>query len=110
VRYRAGLPGLTGSESSTEVQELIEKERMIEFLFENRRYYDVRRWGKYEESEGEPVMGMNVDAGKDGYYQRVIPNTSRIGSRVVNRKMVFMPIARSEMRRLPSLDQNPGWE
>ncbi|MDR0574856.1 MAG: RagB/SusD family nutrient uptake outer membrane protein [Tannerella sp.] len=110
VRYRAGLPGLIGDESANDVQALVEKERMIEFLFENRRYYDVRRWGKYEESESEPVMGMNVDAGKDGFYQRVIPNTSRIGSRVVNRKMIFLPISRSEIRRLPSFDQNPGWE
>jgi hypothetical protein len=111
VRYRAGLPGLSDAELSdaTTVQRNIETERMIELLHENRRYYDVRRWGIYEDSEGEPIMGMNVDAGKDGFYQRVIPNTSRVGSRVVNKKMVFVPIPRAEIKRLPSFDQNPGW-
>ncbi|KAA6299825.1 MAG: hypothetical protein EZS26_004035, partial [Candidatus Ordinivivax streblomastigis] len=44
------------------------------------------------------------------FYQRVIPNTSIIGSRIVNRKMVFLPIPKAEMKRMPSFDQNPGWE
>jgi hypothetical protein len=111
VRYRAGLPGLTDAELAdpAQVQALIERERMTEFMFENRRYYDVRRWGKYEESENEPVTGMNVDAGKEGYYNRVIPVTSRIANRIVNRKMHLLPLSRTELRRLPSVDQNPGW-
>lgn len=111
VRYRAGLPGLSAQElqSTSTLQSLIEKERMIEFLFENRRFYDVRRWGIYETVESESITGMNVDANKDGFYQRVIPNTARVGSRIVNKKMVFLPLPRAEIRRLPSLDQNPGW-
>ena len=111
VRYRAGLPGISLEETKDVdlIQSLIEKERMVEFLFENRRFYDVRRWGVYESRESERITGMNVDANRDGFYQRVIPNTSRVGSRVVNRKMVFLPLPRAEIRRLPSLDQNPGW-
>ena len=111
VRYRAGLPGLSDAElqSQEKIQELLEKERMIEFLFENRRFYDVRRWGIYENVENDRITGMNVDANKEGYYQRVIPNTARIGSRIINKRMVFLPLPRAEIRRLPSLDQNPGW-
>jgi hypothetical protein len=82
---------------------------MVEFLHENRRYYDVRRWGVYEDRDSEPIIGMNTDAGKEGFYQRVVPNTSRIGSRVVNKRLVFVPIPNAEIKRLPSLDQNPGW-
>ena len=106
VRYRAGLPGLNGSEDMKTVQQYIEKERMVEFLFENRRYYDVRRWGIYEESESEPIRGMNVDGPKEVYYTKVIPNTSRIGARIVNRRLVLMPIPLREVRILPSLDQS----
>jgi hypothetical protein len=111
VRYRAGLPGLSAAELADpqKVQELIVRERMIEFLYENRRYFDVRRWGIYEDVEREPIMGMNTEATKSGYYQRVVPNTSRIGRRIVNRKMVFLPIPRDELKRMPLLDQNPGW-
>jgi hypothetical protein len=111
VRYRAGLPGLSEAElDQRSIQNAIERERMVEFLFENRRYYDVRRWGIYEETEREPIMGMNVDATKSGFYQRVIPSTSQIRGRVVDKKLIFVPIPRDEMRRLPSFDQNPGWE
>lgn len=112
VRYRAGLPGLTAQQldDTSEVQKQIERERMVEFLWENRRYYDVRRWGIYEQTEQEPIRGMNPDgATKETYYQRVIPSTSSFLTRVVNKRSVWLPIPRAEMRRLPSLDQNPGY-
>ncbi|NGM66470.1 RagB/SusD family nutrient uptake outer membrane protein [Sphingobacterium sp. SGR-19] len=112
VRYRAGLPGLTEAQlaNPSAVQSQIERERMVEFLWENRRYYDVRRWGIYEETEREPIRGMNPDgATKESYYQRVIPGTSSFLTRVVNKRAVWVPIPRAEMRRLPSLDQNPGY-
>lgn len=112
VRYRAGLPGLTSAQlnDAADVQKQIERERMVEFLWENRRFYDVRRWGIYEETEREPIRGMNPDgATKETYYQRVIPGTSSFLTRVVNKRNVWVPIPRTEMRRLPSLDQNPGY-
>ena len=112
VRYRAGLPGLSDSQlaSATVVQQQIERERMVEFLWENRRFYDVRRWGIYEETEREPIRGMNPDgATKETYYVRTIPGTSSFLTRVVDKKLVWLPIPRAEKRRLPSLDQNPGY-
>ncbi|MDR3246128.1 MAG: RagB/SusD family nutrient uptake outer membrane protein, partial [Prevotellaceae bacterium] len=47
VHFRVGLPGLSLAEvgSESEMQKILEQERMVEFLFENRRYFDVRRWG-----------------------------------------------------------------
>ena len=112
VRYRAGLPGLTDAELAgvATVQQLIEQERMVEFLFENHRYFDVRRWGKYEESESVTITGMNIEGNADSYYRRVVPSLSRIGSRLVHKKLYLVPLPLDEIRRLPSLDQNPGWE
>lgn len=51
VRYRAGLPGADAAElvDATSFNELIRRERMVEFLHENRRYYDICRWGIFEE-------------------------------------------------------------
>ena len=111
VRYRAGLPGLNDAdvEDAPLVMQKIKHERMIEFLFENQRYFDVRRWGDYETSENQPIMGMNVSGGKAAYYQKMIVPSSRATLRVVDRKMIFLPIPQSEIRRLPSFDQNPGW-
>ena len=110
VRYRAGLPGITGDESRDELQALIEQERMIELLFENHRYFDVRRWGIYEETESIPVTGMNTEGAGDSFYRRVVPNTPRIGARIVHRRLHLVPLPLSEVRLLPLLDQNPGWE
>jgi hypothetical protein len=109
VRHRAGLPGITGDEDAASIQKLIEKERMVEFLYENRRYYDVRRWGIYEDAENIPVTGMNMDADIGSFYQRVVPVGSHIANRIVHKRLVFLPISRNELKRLPSLDQNPGW-
>jgi len=112
VRFRVGLPGLTAQElaSRETMQALIERERMVEFLFENMRYYDVRRWGKYELTESEPMMGMDTDADKSGYYSVIPINHSRARNRVVDRKLILYPIELSEVRKAPSLDQNPGWQ
>lgn len=112
IRYRAGLPGLSTSQlnSQSEVQKQIERERMIEFLWENRRFYDVRRWGIYEESERDPIMGMNPDgATKEAYYRRVVPGTSSFLAREINKRANWVPLPRAELRRLPSVDQNPGY-
>jgi hypothetical protein len=112
VRYRAGLPGLTDEEldSPSKLQEALERERMIEFLFEDRRYFDVRRWGKYEEAENELIMGMNIDISGDGYYTVVPINHAYVRNRVVDRKLVLFPLELNEVRKSPSLDQNPGWQ
>ena len=111
VRYRAGLPGLSSEELSntTKMQQLIEDERMIEFLFENRRYYDVRRWGIYEDTENVPIQGMDIEAGEPDFYNRVIVNHSRVRNRIVNKRMVFLPIPKSEVRKIKDCDQNFGW-
>jgi hypothetical protein len=111
IRYRAGLPGLTDEEAGdpATVQNLIERERMIEFLHENRRFYDVRRWGKYEDSENELMMGMDTDSDGDAYYTRVPLNHSKARNRIVDKKLIFFPIPKVELRKATTLDQNPGW-
>jgi hypothetical protein len=111
VRYRSGLPGLTDAEVGDYdfVLKKIKKERMVEFLYENQRYFDVRRWGDYEASENETIKGMNTAAPKEAYYQRVVPSSLRITNRLVNRRFIFLPIPKTELKRIPSFDQNPGW-
>jgi hypothetical protein len=112
VRYRAGLPGLTDAELANprEMQVQIEQERLIEFLHENRRYFDVRRWGVYEERDKEPLMGMNVDAPASNYFERVQVNSLRATTRVVDKKLLFVPLDKNEVRSMTKVDQNPGWE
>src|SRR5699024_1758533 len=91
VRYRAGLPGLTSTQLSDPdlVQKAIERERMVEFLWENRRYYDVRRWGILLKTQSEPMIGMNINGDKSSFYQRVVPNTTLVIGHEANINQVF---------------------
>ena len=74
IRYRVGLPGVKDDElaSVDGFNKILQRERAIEFLYENQRYYDVRRWGIYEESEKEAIQGMDLSKDEmSGYfYQR----------------------------------------
>ena len=114
IRFRAGLPGLTDAElaSTKTMQDLIERERMVEFLVENIRQFDVRRWGKYEISESAPIMGMDIEADRaSGAFYNVVPiGHSRVRDRIVDKKLILFPIELDEIRKSPSLDQNPGWQ
>lgn len=113
VRYRAGLPGITDSDLATVdgFNEIIQRERLIEFFHEDRRFYDVRRWGIVEDLENEPLTGCNVDQSEwEGYYQPIVIQHQVIRERTFKSKMVLLPLHLDEVRRVSILDQNPGWE
>lgn len=113
VRYRAGLPGAEAQdlETAEAFNKVIQRERMVEFLHENRRYYDICRWGIFEELEREPLTGLNVDANEwEGFYVPTIISHQSIRERSFKSKYMFMPLHRDELRKVPTLDQNPGWE
>lgn len=113
VRHRAGMPGLAPQEVSNKDAffNALVRERMIEFLHEGLRYYDVRRWGIVAEEEAKPIMGMNTaQTEKGGYFNRVICDYATVRNRVFLPRMVLLPINRQEIKRVQTLDQNPGWE
>lgn len=113
VRYRSGLPGLQQEEltSPDKFFEVLKDERMIEFLHEGLRYYDVRRWGIVSDTESTPIMGLDTEKPeKGGFYTRVICNYVTVRNRLFLPKMVLLPIDRQEIKRVPTMDQNPGWD
>jgi len=112
VRFRAGLPGLYSQElaSVEAMQALIERERMVELLHENARLWDVRRWGQYETTEREPILGMDMDANGLAFYNVVPVNQVVARNRLVDKKLILLPIALDEVRKSPSLDQNPDYQ
>jgi hypothetical protein len=92
------------------MQKILEQERMVEFLFENRRYFDVRRWGIYEQTESEPIMGMNILAPEPAFYTPTVVNDDVTRNRVVHSRLMFLPIPKGERQKVKNLDQNPGWD
>src|SRR5690606_19454421 len=52
VRYRSDLPDLTPGLDQDEMRIAIRSERRVELSFENKRYYDNKRWQHQETTMG----------------------------------------------------------
>ncbi len=112
VRIRAGVPDYSAEEyASTDLlRKKIKRERMIEFVGEGKRYYDLRRWMDAPIEEAIPIYGCNVlmtEKQKDD-FQKVVPVYSL--PTVFADKMYFWPIGMDELKRNSKLVQNPGWQ
>ena len=112
VRIRAGLPDYSSQEYGNRdaLRAKIKRERMIEFLAEGKRYYDLRRWMDAPVELAKPIYGCNVmmtSAQRDD-FQNVVEITSL--PTVFSDKMYFWPIHFSELKHNNKLSQNPGWK
>ena len=113
VRKRCGLPTFQASwalaggiPTGQKLRKVLHQERSIEFLFEGRRFHDLRRWKEAENVLNEPVYGMNVNATtRDGYFRR----TQLDYKHVYRKAFYFMPVPSWEMDKNPNLVQNPYW-
>lgn len=111
VRIRAGLPDYSEDTYASKdlLRAKIKRERMIEFMGEGKRYFDLRRWMDAPVEESKIVYGLNVFqtmSNKDD-FQKVIPTYNL--SATFSDKMWFWPISHSELKRNKLLTQNPGW-
>ena len=91
------------------LRKAIKRERMIEFMGEAKRYFDLRRWMDAPIEEATPVYGLNVvmTAAYKNEFFRVIP-TSNL-SATFSTKLYFWPISHTELKRNKNLIQAPGW-
>jgi len=111
IRQRAGLvpfqltPGLT----KDQMRETIRHERYIELSFENKRYWDLRRWKIAKEKlDGKQYNAMYITKNPNGTYSYQRKPVDAIPC-VFQDKMYFLPIPQSEIQKNPNLKQNPGW-
>lgn len=114
IRFRAGLPGITDSDVADveKMRKLIERERQIEFAWEGRRYFDVRRNKTASYYENLPVLGCNINAmtvDKEAYYVVSEVRENEHTRKVFTKRQYFWPIPKYEVDKNPQLDQNPGW-
>ncbi len=116
IRLRAGLPnydeiygGRDPYEDDDELRAEIKRERMIEFLCENQRYYDLRRWKDAPGEEGAPIEGCNTlitAANRELFYEQMVISSIQTA---FSRKLYFWPVAWSELQRNSRLTQAPDW-
>lgn len=117
VRERCGLPRFQdswakagGIPSGQKLRKILHQERSIEFLFEGRRFHDLRRWKEAPEVMNKQPRSWNRD-GKtaEEFYQIIEANQ---GGRVrifEAPKSYWMAIPMSEINKNPNLVQNPGY-
>ena len=106
IRNRAGLPNFTG-----DIKEALRYERQMEFVFENKRWYDIRRWKILDQvltdASGVDIIEINnLDNGTKTTTWRQIFVQDR---GPVSNKMYWFPIPIDEINRAPQLEQNPGY-
>ncbi|WP_224069447.1 RagB/SusD family nutrient uptake outer membrane protein [Arachidicoccus terrestris] len=112
VRIRAGLPDFSQAvySSSTQLRKAIKRERQIELMGEQERYYDLRRWEDAANELALPIYGYNVlmtANQRDLFHQ---PVAAFALQSTFASKMYFWPISIEELRRDSRLTQNPGWQ
>lgn len=103
IRNRAGMPNMDKAIYNTEakVRDLYRRERRVEFSFEGKRYFDLRRWGIAEKAmKGDAVGAWN-------------PNTKSfivVESRQYETpKNDVWPLSQSEITANPNIKQPTGW-
>lgn len=111
IRQRAGLNPyqLPQGLDKAEMRKKIRHERYIELAFEQKRYWDLRRWKiALETLHGKTFHAMYITRqGNGSYTYEAKPATQ--GPYVFQEKMYFMPIPQREIEKNPNLEQNPGW-
>lgn len=122
LRFRVGMPAIT--ESGAALVARYQNERNIEMLFEEQRFYDVRRWmiaptalGKQAQiivitgklKPGKTVSTYKYSKDNYDYTYKVQDLGTGKENRRWNDKLYFLPISRDEINRNSKLIQNPGY-
>ena len=84
------------------MRELIRNERRIELCFENKRFWDMRRW---KLDLNETAKGMKIDQNGGALQYTVID----VEPRNYTDHMYYGPIPETEVLKWSNLDQNKGW-
>ena len=115
VRLRGGVPNYDEVgmgdpyANADELRTLLKRERQIEFLGENQRYYDLRRWKDAPEEESQMIYGCNTTVPKEyreAFYEQVVVPSIQTSWSI---KQYFWPIAYDELKKNVRLTQAPGW-
>ena len=111
IRRRAGLSPyqLPVGLNQEQMRNTIRHERYIELSFEQKRYWDLRRWKVAEEVlDGKRFSAIYITKHDNGSYTYEKKPVDGVPC-VFQTKMYFMPIPQREIEKNPNLDQNPGW-
>jgi hypothetical protein len=101
IRDRAGMPDITST--GAQLIDDYRNERRIELVFEQHRYFDIRRWMIGDEA----MVNANGIVIEDPLSGPPTYKLNKIQDRAWNDKMYFLPITLDEINRNKNLVQNP---
>ena len=133
IRQRAGIKpgtgnnyGLSGITTTEDVRATIHDERYIEFAYEGKRFWDLKRWRELTDLDGTTEQGLRAKL-KDGidpetdprdpfdylptdFDYEVVPILTA-GNRkyIVPTSYYFAPIPLAQIQRNANLEQNVDW-
>lgn len=111
VRNRVGLPGLAIGMTKSELREAILRERILEFAYEEVRYFDLQRWKRQDiwETTAE-LKALEIQKDGSSYtYTHVPVQNVRPSMNNWENKYYLTPIPVDEVNKKYGLIQNPGW-
>jgi hypothetical protein len=109
VRSRSALPNLTPGLSQDQMRTAIRRERRIELAFEDKRFWDLRRWKIAEVNINQPLHGIAIKSDGAGGFNYT-PVTTPGGDRKFDAsKNYLFPIPQAALDRNKKLKQNIGY-
>ena len=105
VRTRSGQPNLTAGLSQQQMRDKIKNERRVELVFEEDRFWDVRRWKEGMTYFNAPIYGIQIiKSGSTLNYSKVLYE-----NRMYKEYENVFPIPQFEIDKNPNLTQNTGY-
>jgi starch-binding outer membrane protein, SusD/RagB family len=105
VRDRANMPPVHSKFTSHKelFRGRIWAERAVELAYENKRWYDIRRWYVAHLDEYKKLYELQFDKGKT-YFRRNLFHTT-----VFEMRHYWLPFPTREVNLYSTWKQNPGW-
>ncbi|MDI3318378.1 RagB/SusD family nutrient uptake outer membrane protein [Pinibacter soli] len=103
-----GMYGLKAGMTKEQMRACIQNEKMVEFAWEDHRYFDVRRWKTAMENQNITLMALKIDKVGAGYKYSKVP-VAFYAQHVFMERNYFFPILQAEISKSPALLQNPGY-
>lgn len=105
VRARANMPGVDvkflGSKEA--FRDRIWNERAVELAYENKRWYDLRRWHVHHLPKYKELYELQFDKNHT-FYNKVLFKTIQFSE-----QHYWLPFPSNQVTLYPGWKQNPGW-
>lgn len=116
IRQRAGIGTDNGDPyleecagSQDKMRELIRNERRIELCFENKRFWDIRRWQLPLDETVKGVQVDKIDENLEAVPENLTYTFINVESRPYESYQNYGPIPYTEVSNWSALKQNKGW-